>query len=331
MSKLSSTDWRRVASRMRAELDRAATTSVSFTAADGSRHWQDVKLAGRPKELAELVVKATVARGRWQVILPGLEEFGELIGIGKNHIRGVFHVLECARMVALERAEAGWTLTVFPHSGDWRVAWRYEELALLAYLGELDRAPGQVQGELLPPEDIETTAGPAMTRAAAIVSAERAAGVGQPPPVPKMGTSRLTSSQNGNRGGLQGDRETVSQSSQLSQSPSSTKEQENRENRETGKTGKANDWRPHRGQPLTPAQRELLDRVAELLGEEQKREWGNDWVANFIRPMPDELRVALDELALWRKEGREPGRPVHWVKWQARHVRKAREAHEANG
>lgn len=320
MSEAQKFDWRRVAARMRAELDRAATALVSFTDAGGKQCWQEAKLAGRPKELVELVVKATLMRGRWQVVLPKLDEFGEQVGIGKNHIRGVFHVLECARVVELERAEAGWTLTVFPHSGDWRgVTWRYEELALLAYLGELDRAPGQVQGELLPVEDVETTARPAFTRATAEQSARKA----QERAVPEMGTSQPSSSRNGNRLGVSGEQGTVLPVSQLSQSPSSLKEQGNRENRETGKTV----WRPVRGTPLTPPQRELLDLVAELLGEEQAREWGNDWVANYIRPMPDALGGALAELSLWRKEGREPSRPVHWVKWQARHIHAAQRAH----
>jgi len=191
-------DFRRIAARMRAELDRAASALVSFEDATGKRCWSEAKLAGRPKELAELVVKATLMRGRWQVVLPGLEEFGAQVGIGKNHIRGVFHVLECARMVDLARGKEGWTLTIFPHSGEWQgVTWRYEEKALLAYLAALDRAPGQVQGELLPPEEVETTARPAFTRAAAeasCASAERGTRNAEPPPVPEMGTS----SRNGN-------------------------------------------------------------------------------------------------------------------------------------
>lgn len=160
---------------MRAELDRAATALVSFNTTEGKREWNPVKLAGRPKELAELVVKATLARGRWQVVLPGLEEFGEQVGIGKNHIRGVFHVLECARMVELVRAERGWVLTVFPHSADWQgVTWRYEERSLLDYLAELDRAPGQVQRELFDAAEVETTAAPAFTRARAELATEAA-------------------------------------------------------------------------------------------------------------------------------------------------------------
>ncbi len=196
----SSTDWRRVAARMRAELDRAASASVSFHTADGKREWNPVKLAGRPKELAELVVKATLARGRWQVVIPELAKFGEQVGIRDTHIRGVFHVLECARIVELERGERGWTLTVFPHSPEWLgVTWRYEEKSLLDYLAALDRAPGQVQAELFDAGEVETTAAPAFTRARAESATEQASSSRngnqfpkrEPEPVPKTGTPSL--------------------------------------------------------------------------------------------------------------------------------------------
>jgi len=323
------TDWRRVAGRMRAELDRAGSALVSRTDTAGARYWEPVKLAGRPKELAELVVKATLARGRWQVVIGKLEEFGEQIGIGKNHIRGVFHVLECARMVELVRGAEGWTLTVFPHSAEWQgVTWRYEERSLLDYLDALDRAPGQVQGELLPLEDVETTAKPAFTRAAAersVVAAERSSQNGNPlaSAVPKTGTgSEMPSESQGGAVPLRSLR-----SLRLSLSQSSLE----KTSEEALKPGKPLDLETRaRGKAFTPTERELLERLRSALGDEQVDQWGGYWVKHFIRPMPHALGVALDELHARRQEGVAIGRPVHWVQSTARHVERGREVHGCN-
>lgn len=307
------TDWRRVAARMRAELDRAATALVSFTTAEGRREWNPVKLAGRPKELAELVVKATLARGRWQVVVPGLEEFGEQIGIGKNHIRGVFHVLECARMVELVRGQPGWTLTVFPLSTEWQgVTWRYEEKSLLDFLAALDRAPGQVQGELFAVGDVETTAQAAFTRARAEAATAQASSQNGNRPVPKTGTGeRAVNSETGLVSSQ------LSRSSQLSE--------------EAVKPGKQLDSETRaRGKAFTHAERELLGRLREALGEEDVKQWGGYWVKHFIRPMPHALGVALDELHARRQEGAKITRPALWLQSTARHVEAQRVVHFGN-
>lgn len=311
------TDWRRVAARMRAELDRAASASVSFHTADGKREWNPVKLAGRPKELAELVVKATLARGRWQVVIPELAKFGEQVGIRDTHIRGVFHVLECARIVELERGERGWTLTVFPHSPEWLgVTWRYEEKSLLDYLAALDRAPGQVQAELFDAGEVETTAAPAFTRARAESASAQASSSRngnqfpkrEPEAVPETGTgSRAVNSK------------TVLLSSQLSQSSQLSEE--------AVKPGKPLNSEPRRGVPLTSEQRGLMERLKLALGAEQMQQWGGDWLANYVRPMPRALAVALDELRLKEQQGEPVNRPVHWLKSTARHVHEAQRVH----
>ncbi len=310
------TDWRRVAARMRAELDRAATALVSYTATDGRREWQPVKLAGRPKELAELVVKATLARGRWQVALPGLEEFGEQVGIGKNHIRAVFHVLECARMVELVRGERGWTLTVFPLSTEWQgVTWRYEEKSLLDFLAALDRAPGQVQREMFDAGEVETTAGPAFTRARAEAATEQASsqnGNRLAGPVPKTGT-----------GSLAVNSDAVLRSSRLSRSSQLSEE--------AVKPGKPLDSEPRaRGKAFTGPELELLTKLRQELGEEDVKQWGGYWVKHFIRPMPHALGVALDELHARRQEGARITRPAQWVQATARHVAAQRAVHLGN-
>lgn len=83
--------------------------------------------------------------------------------------------------------------------------------------------------------------------------------------------------------------------------------------------------------PFTPAQRELLDRLKAELGDEQMRQWGGDWVANYVRPMPRALAVALDEMALKRKEGTRFERPAHWLKATAKHIHAAQMVHVGNG
>lgn len=276
-------DWRRLAARTQRELDRA-------------------DLGDRATRLARVLVSLTLAEGRVEVLVPDRAELCRLLGIGPNHIGGVFELLAASGIASCARETEGWRLRVFSDSAAWRCEWHFEREALCAYLSTVNHAPGQVQGELWEPE-------PDLNRAKAQVDAEA---VGQFPKreVPKKGNDRVNS-------------ETVLPSPQLSRSSQLLVEAV-----KPGKQLNGEDREPRRGVPFTPHERHLLDRLRELLGEEQVRQWGGDWVANFIRPMPRALSVALDELESHQRSGKVFARPAHWVKSTARHVQAARVVHK---
>lgn len=278
------TDWRRVAARMQRELDRA-------------------DLGDRATRLARVLVSLTLAERRVEVLLTDRAELCRLLGIGENHIGGVFDLLAASGIASCARVAEGWRVRVFSDSASWRCEWHFEREALCAYLLGVNRAPGQVQGELWEPE-------PDLQRAKAEVDVE-AAGKFPKREVPEKGSSRVN-------------RETVLPASQLSRSS-----QHFEEAVKPGKLLNGEAREPRRGVPFTPAERELLGRLRELLGDEQVRQWGGDWVANFIRPMPRALSVALDELESHQRAGKVFARPAHWVKSTARHVQAAQVVHTA--
>lgn len=116
---------------MRAELDRAA-------------------LNERPRLVVAVLIKATLLRERVRVVLPDREALCALLGIGKQHMAGVWRELESCGVCRFRAVAGGWEVIVQPDSRLWTVEWVYERQALDAFLAFVDRAPGQCQTELLP-------------------------------------------------------------------------------------------------------------------------------------------------------------------------------------
>lgn len=126
-------DWRQAAGRMRAELDRAA-------------------LNERPRLVVAVLIKATLMRERVRVVLPDREALCALLGIGKQHMAGVWRELDACGICRFRAVAGGWEAIVQPDSRLWTVDWVYERDALDAFLAFVDRLPGQSQSELLPAE-----------------------------------------------------------------------------------------------------------------------------------------------------------------------------------
>ena len=165
-----SQDWRRLAARMRGDLDRA-------------------DVSGRARRLAEFAIKATLMRGRTRVVIPRRADLCRLLKIGANHVAEVVAELEAAGIVTVSASAEGWELLVFPDFGGWRCKWLYMREELGNFLTALERAPGQAQGELIEPE-------PCLARALSEVSAENARtsqnGNSRPAGLPLLGTSRAS-------------------------------------------------------------------------------------------------------------------------------------------
>ena len=156
-------DWRQAAGRMRAELDRAA-------------------LNERPRLVVAVLIKATLLRERVRVVLPDREALCALLGIGKQHMAGVWRELESCGIVRFRQIAGGWEAIVQPDSSLWTVDWVYDREALSRFLEFLERAPGQAQGELMPPE-------PNLAEEVAKCGVPKM-GTDAPRPVPKLGTDR---------------------------------------------------------------------------------------------------------------------------------------------
>lgn len=116
---------------MRAELDRAA-------------------LNERPRLVVAVLIKATLLRERVRVVLPDREALCALLGIGKQHMAGVWRELESCGIVRFRAVAGGWEAIVQPDSRLWTVEWVYDREALGRFLDWLERVPGQAQGELMP-------------------------------------------------------------------------------------------------------------------------------------------------------------------------------------
>ena len=168
------TDWKRIAARMRGDLDRAA-------------------INGRARRLAEFGIKATLMRGRTRVVIPNRADLCRLLKIGANHVAETVAELQAAAIIQVTELADGWELLVFPDATGWRVQWIYLRHEMDSFLSYLEQAPGQAQGELLEPE-AGSTRGPSLARALAEVSAEavgRTSNIQHPTSkkgVPKMGS-----------------------------------------------------------------------------------------------------------------------------------------------
>ncbi len=166
------TDWRGLAARMRGDLDRA-------------------DLNGRARRLAEFAIKATLMAGRTRVVIPNRMELCRLLKIGKTHVAEVSAALVSSRILSVKENADGWELLVFPDSSQWDVEWNHTREDMAAFLAMINRAPGQAQGELLPPP-------PSLARTLAEVSAENATGYQNGnltrPPVTKMVTGQRPAS-----------------------------------------------------------------------------------------------------------------------------------------
>ncbi len=159
-------DWKRIAARMRAELERA-------------------DLNERARALASWAIRPTLLRGRTRVVIPNRAAVCAVLGIGQNHIAGVVQELAEAGIITLREAHEGWELLVYPDASMWSCRMKWERGQMDALLRVIDQAPGQVQGELLEPD-------PCLDRARAEVAAENVSSQNGKPEVPKMGSSQLT-------------------------------------------------------------------------------------------------------------------------------------------
>jgi len=149
-------DWKQLAALVRIDLDRAI-------------------LKERQRRLMEIIVKATLVRGRLRVRVPRLADFEHLLGVTKGNLSVIFRELQRARILQVRAlAEGGMEIVILPDARNWDVVWRYERSELQVWLRGLDAFTGQVQGELLPPE-------PSLDAALAEVSAEFS--------VPNLGTN----------------------------------------------------------------------------------------------------------------------------------------------
>lgn len=152
-----STDWKRAAARMRAELERA-------------------DLNDRARAVAAWAIRPTLLRGRSRVVIPNRAAVCGVLGISTKHMAEVIKELAEAGVLTLREVHEGWELLVYPDAAMWSVRMKWERGQMDALLRTIDDAPGQVQGELLDPE-------PCLDRARSEVAAENAARV------PNLGTS----------------------------------------------------------------------------------------------------------------------------------------------
>lgn len=141
-------EWRALAGRTRGALDRA-------------------DLGDRARRVAEFAIKATLMQCRTRVVIPNRSDLCRLLRIGKNHVAEVVAGLESAGIVKFTATADGWELLVFPDADRWAVEWFYSRDEMSAYLDVINRAPGQVQGELIEPP-------PSLARVLAEVSAQNA-------------------------------------------------------------------------------------------------------------------------------------------------------------
>jgi len=150
---------------MRAELDRAA-------------------LNERPRMVLAVLIKATLMRQRTAVVLPDREALCGLLGIAKQHMRGVWREIEDARIATFRAVGDGWECVMNADSSQWACEWVFSREQMSTFLDFLDRAPGQSQGSLLAPE-------PNITRTRGELAAENLSnqnGYSNPPPVTKLVT-----------------------------------------------------------------------------------------------------------------------------------------------
>lgn len=164
-------EWKKMAAQMRGELDRS-------------------KISRTQARVLEVLIKATLMRGRQSVIIPRLEDLGAVLLLSKGKLSEVFNgqgtgsarqpglgmngfrmvtVRELTPVECRERqlAFGAAHYTVMPDATQWAVDWVYEVQAMQMFLQGLDAVVGQVQGTLFLPEMT-------LTEARAEVSAENA-------------------------------------------------------------------------------------------------------------------------------------------------------------
>jgi len=243
-------DWKKVAGRMRAELDRAA-------------------LNERPRLVLAVLIRLTLMRGRTVVILPDREVLCDLLGIGKQHMAGVWREIESARIAAFKKVADGWEVVVNADSGQWAVEWAWSRESWTRFAEMIERVPGQSQASLLPPD-------PSITRTMAEISAEAVSsqnGNSKPPAVPKMGT--------GERSGHYPVQINSSTVSTALYKADKTVEQINR--RDEKRTEAA----------LFDNLRRILESSPFESDRQDLAAWGGHWRVKHIRPDPDKFAAAL--------------------------------------
>jgi len=118
---------------MRADLDRAA-------------------LNERPRMVVAVLIKVTVLKGRTVVVLPDRDVLCGLLGIAKQHMRGVWREIEAARIGNFRKVELGWEVVLQPDSSQWACDWVCTREQLYQWVQQIEQMPGQAQGSLLPPD-----------------------------------------------------------------------------------------------------------------------------------------------------------------------------------
>ena len=158
-------DWKKVAGRMRGELDRA-------------------RLNERPRRVLCALIRLTLMQRRTVVVLPDRDVLCGVVGIEKTHMGEVWGKIEETRVARFKKVELGWEVVVNADSSQWAVEWAWSRESWTRFAEFIERVPGQAQGSLLAPD-------PCITKTMAEISAEAVSsqnGNSKPPAVPKMGT-----------------------------------------------------------------------------------------------------------------------------------------------
>lgn len=234
---LARTDWKRVAARMRAELERA-------------------DLNERARAVAAWAIRPTLLRGRSRVVIPNRAAVCGVLGISTKHMAEVIQELAAAGVLTLREVHEGWELLVYPDAAMWSVRMKWERNQMDALLRTIDDAPGQVQGELLDAEAVSNR-GPCLDRARAEVAVANVAHV------PDLGTSMVA------QGGIVPLRVSEFRSSKPYTkllTPELSK----------GRTA-PNPPTPSPSREGNVSEAEVVARCAELFGEKMMVNWGGAW------------------------------------------------------
>jgi hypothetical protein len=252
------------------------------------------KVSGQQRKLADLLVRLTFARGYESARIERLDEFGWFLGTGRSHVSEFLDELIGMKIVAVE----GKVYRVLPRSSlhEWKVAMVCDPAEAMRRLDELSAVNGAQAEWWLPGKTIAQTVAEAeavpetgtVPTWKAHVEAMRAVVEGRPRAVvvPETGT----------RAGAVVPVSGTSPVRQLTEQrlTASSKKQLN-------------------GDRLT--ERELMARIAAVVGEDDMARWGGDWRANWVRRWPEQLTAALNDLDVKRREdGFAPDTPGAWIK-----------------
>lgn len=252
-------DWKKVAGRMRAELDRAA-------------------LNERPRRVLVALIRLTLMQRRAVVVLPDRDVLCGVVGIGKTHMAEVWERIEGTRVATFRKVELGWECVVNADSSQWAVEWAWSRDSWTRFAEFIERVPGQAQGSLLEPD-------PSITKTMAELAAEAAAGEGR--------EARGESYQNGNwkppsvtklvTGQREPGRTVPVNSSTVSPA--------------LYKADKAGELLNRGDKETEAALFGNLKRILESSPFESDRQdlaaWGGHWRVKHIRPDPDKFAAAL--------------------------------------